>query len=526
MRDKSIIITSVLILLLSTTLGVFFNDCIGNDAAAYYIPMIEAFGEGQYDIAFNPLIPPLVPTLAGVLAWSLPISGFTSLKLVSAVFVLLGLVPVYRLGRRLMSAEQAQWACLLYAVCAQVVRFGITAQLTAAKIFFVLWLLDGCVSLYENRRMKNVMYMGFAFAGLALCRTEGVLYAPLCLFALVIPSIVQKERRSTELFLLIRNAGLTALICLSVWSPWIAYEYKSTGYAILDSRQIMLVEKINSLTSPASNSETQKEISSEVEAGKVVYAQSFGEKFVETLDGFYMPYILLTCMGFVRRYQTKKLSYYELWILGAVVLHVTMMWAASSLGGGPVLKRYMFPAALFLMPHSALGWTVLQAALTKKIRLSAVRSVMSIILIVVVSVSVGDGLKQVIDSFRGKYRVEKEMGLWIREYAEDLDRNITPETATMGMFKGQWRGRSLIIAAAFPQTACWAGAQHIKVERRKQQSMQELMEFCQSFGVDVLKVDKAIRKSTVDFNPNHPMLQIVECPWKGTETELYLCRFE
>ncbi len=531
MKERTLIIVSMLILLLGVIAGLLFNDCIGNDAAAYYVPMIEAFADGQYDYAFNPLIPPLVPFLSGVVAWLLPLSGFVALKLVSGIFVLLGLYPVYRLARRLMSSEHAQWACFLYAICSQVLRFGVTAQLTAAKFFFVLWLLHACINLYEKRGVRNVISMAFAYAGLALCRTEGFLYAPLCLASVLLPAILNRAQRRRELVLAIRNIGLTALICLAVWSPWITYEYKSTGYAVLDSRQIMIVEKLNTMTGLGSGHEEREKIAVEIETAKNTYAQSFGERFAETLDGFYIPYIPLVILGFSARFRRKQWTHYEIWVLSAVLFHVVMMWGASQFGGGPVLKRYIFPAALFLMPHSAFGWTLLRDGFADKVRSSGAKSAVQVVLAIIIVVSVGDGLKQVVDSFRGKYQVEKEMGLWISEHTEGLDRNVTPESVAMGnsekaaigTIKGQWRGRSLVVAAAFPQTACWAGAQHIKVERRQKKSMQELIDFCQGFGVDVLKVDKAIRRSTVDFDPNHPMLQPVESPWKGTDTELYLC---
>jgi hypothetical protein len=130
-------------------------------------------------------------------------------------------------------------------------------------------------------------------------------------------------------------------------------------------------------------------------------------------------------------------------------------------------------------------------------------------------------MKQVTDTLRGKYRVEKEMGLWIKAHAGELDHNVTPSDVSLEGL-AHWTGRSLLVAAAFPQTACWAGAQHVKVDRRVDKTMRELVDFCRSCGADVLKVDKAVRRRTVDYDPNHPNFRLLnEDAWSDQGVTLY-----
>jgi hypothetical protein len=177
------------------------------------------------------------------------------------------------------------------------------------------------------------------------------------------------------------------------------------------------------------------------------------------------------------------------------------------------------------MPYSALGWVIIKDEFLHRINKPQVKSAVLIVVFVIVIVSIGDGIKQVTDTFRGKYQVDKEMGLWIREHADELDKNILPEDAPIDAINGQWTGRSLIIAAAFPQTACWAKAQNIKIDRRRDKTMEELIDICRTFGVDILKVDEHVKNSTVDFDPAHPYLRAIKSPWSGSESEieLYQC---
>ena len=526
MAPRKIIPASLLILVGCSLVSLVLNLCVGNDSGAFYIPMAEAFGEGRYAFAFNAVIPPLVPFLAGLVARTLPVDGFTAMKIVSAAFILLGMIPLYRLSRRLLSAEQARWSCLLYAVCAQVIRFGISAQLTAAKFFFCLWVLEGCVSVYEKRTVRSAISLGLAFAGLSLCRTEGFFYAPLCLVALLLPKVTQNGDRQPTLARRALAFVVLALTCLVVWSPWLAYVYRSTGYLVLDSRQAKLAQILTSQIGigPDQDPEASSYGSEKANLPGTIYAQGVGEKLFETLDGFYLPYLPLTCLAFVRRFRNGQWGYLENWTLGAVVLQVMLIWIASA-ADVPVLKRYIFPAALFVMPYSTLGWVTLKDWCVDKARSEKLRSVFAVAVVIVAIVSVGDGMKQVTDSLRGKYDLDRNIGLWLKANALGLDRNRTPDGAPLGRLAGHWSGRSFLIAAAYPQSACWAQAQHIKVDRRQKKTMQALMAYCRDLGVDVLQVDKKVRDSTDVFDANHPSLKRIDSPWSERGVDLYQCVF-
>lgn len=525
MNQTRIIQFSLTLLVLCAAVSFVWNDCIGNDAAAHYIPMAELFAEGKFAFAFDPMIPPLVPCLAGVVTTVLPITGFLGLKIVSAVFMCLGMIPMYHLSKRLVPKEQAAWACVLYAVCAQVIRFGITAQLTSAKFFLVLWLIERCISVYEKVTLRRVITMGVAMSLLALCRTEGIFYL-VFVFAALVLSPFRIQASAGERFRRMPVAWSVLVgTCLVIWAPWLAFEYKTIGYPVLDSRQVAILDILGVPGSARAVSQAESTLDSLPEASCQEpavnpYSQTLGVKLGETLDGLYMPYLPLVFIGFASLRRRKAFGYLEAWLVSAAFYGIAVIWLAS-MEGLPVLKRYVFASALLLMPYAVGGWVFILDWMKEK-RGDQARGYVIVIAVIVAVVSVVDGEKQVIDSLRGKYHIGRECGRWIKSHAEELDPNVTPSDASLADLT-HWTGRSLVVASAFPQTACWAQAQYLDVDRRTPKTMQQLMAFLVRYSADVLIVDKHVRSSTDSFDANHASLRFLDVPGIGPEVQVYQC---
>ena len=58
---------------------VFLNNYIDDDTAKFYAPMARAFAAGNYERAFYPTIPPLMPVLGGLKAKLISFDGFNCL---------------------------------------------------------------------------------------------------------------------------------------------------------------------------------------------------------------------------------------------------------------------------------------------------------------------------------------------------------------------------------------------------------------------------------------------------------------
>ena len=527
MNPKHVIYLSVGLLIICALLSFVLNDCIGNDAAGYYVPMVELFAEGKYDLAFNPMIPPLVPLLGGIVASVLPVSGFMALKMVSTFFMLLGVIPMYQLAKRLVPDDQAVWACALYAICSQVIRFGITAQLTSAKLFLVLWLIERCISVFERATPARIITMSLAMALLGLCRTEGIFYLFFVMITLVWVSFKMKDSWTQRIKKTFVAWCILVGTLLFIWSPWLAYEYQATGYVVLDSRQTGVVKALQSLVRAKTESQTvvlESSVPILNNTPRDIDAQTITTKLYETVDGFYIPYLPLVAIGLVGLWKQKRWGYLEAWLLGAACFNVLVIWAAST-QGAPVLKRYIFPSALLVMPYAVLGWTLVRAWLVGK-RTATLRFWTILALCIVVTVSVADGLKHVVDSLRGKYAVEKINGLWLQAQGAELDSHGASEAMRENLRFSQYTGRSLVVAAAFPQTACWAQAQHVNIRRHVEKTFQELLNFCEMCGVDVLVVDRHVRQSTRGVDPNSPALVRLPHQAMKSDVELFQLRFD
>jgi hypothetical protein len=107
-------------------------------------------------------------------------------------------IPLRHLAKRMLSREQAACGCLLYTVCAQVIRFGITAQLKFAKFFLGLCFIERCISGCEQFSLKRPPSTATAFALLALCRTEGLFYGVFCVVAVLSAAISSLMGRAVQ----------------------------------------------------------------------------------------------------------------------------------------------------------------------------------------------------------------------------------------------------------------------------------------------------------------------------------------
>lgn len=519
MRQRRLVYSSLGLLVACSLVSIAFNDSIGNDAAGYYVPQAERFADGTYEYAFNPRTPPLVPVLAGIVTKCLHVTGFTGLKIVTAVFMGLGMIPLYSLTRRLMPKEQAIWVCVLYAVCAQVVRFGITAQLTSAKFCLLLWLVERCITVSQRLTIKGAASLGVSVALSALCRTEGIFYLALVSVAMVCATSRLRTSGWVRIGKTLAAWAVLVGTCLVIWAPWFAYEFKQTGYLVLDSKQIGVVEKCRPLAVRVLSLQVDQPKGEHDVPRMLLYPQTLQTKLAETIDGLYVPYLPLVLIGLMAMRKQKGRGHIEAWLVGAALFNVVVIWGAAT-QGPPVLKRYIFPSAIFLMPYAAVGWGKICHWL-KDTKSERIRFGVTALAVVVGAVSLANGMKQVTDSFRGKYRTEEAGGRWIKAHAEELDVNITPSDASWTAARTHWAGRSLVVASAFPQIPCWAQAQFLRIDRRTKKTMEQLVDFMRAFGTDVLVVEKHVRRSTDSFDPDHASLKRLDVPGIGPDVQIY-----
>ena len=68
----------ILLALLLCLPMILFDNHPKKDASMYYLPMIRQFAAGNWDHAYYPMVPPLLPTVGGLLASWIPISVYAA----------------------------------------------------------------------------------------------------------------------------------------------------------------------------------------------------------------------------------------------------------------------------------------------------------------------------------------------------------------------------------------------------------------------------------------------------------------
>lgn len=506
-------------------LNFFFNGKIGNDTAAFYTRMASQFGQGNYGRAFFHSVSPLMPVLAGVFCKT----GFTSwqaMKLVSGLFFILSVYWVYRLARLRLAPEQAQWCAVIYVGCSRLLRYGMAGQLEAAKMFFLLVAFEQTLCFIRNPKWRHLVFSGMAAGFLGLSRNEGFMsLPPLCLILLTIPfGLVRSEGQSspvvTGLLRRVTACGILLSVCLMVWSPWLVYQYKVTGYPSISSKLTIIAERLfklpKSTVSAADEAHSQyirklrEQAPGEHSGGGASESESFFSqfsdpkmgtlpfKFIQTWEGL-VPYFffpaLLGIWLLLRRHQWQPFDTAMAIALGG---HLLLLWLLAP----NFIKRIIVPYIPFYFSWTWHGLRGIYKVFTQKLPRGLVhaRRWGYAVLTLVIVVSIWDGMSSVRKTLRGKVAIEHEIAQWIRERGDALDINKTGPLDSILTPWGYQNGGKLVIASTSPQIPSLVDADWVRLNiyPGPQMSLRQLIEVLRSWNVDILLVDE-------DFHERFPL---------------------
>ncbi len=350
---------------LAEALFLFFTPAFYRDSAVY-LAMVRGIAVGNHELGFALPITPLMPLLAAGL---LPF-GFSeqpALYLVNAAFMLGVPFAVYGLFTMFLEKKQAAWGALLFFLTPKLIRYGFSPLLDSGRwlffplSFFLLWRLA------RDSRWCYAIYLGASFAGLALTRSEGIVYAGLlsllfCLLALRQDRLARRWswrslcRRTGQLTLALMILGL---LCLPrLWQVGAA-----TGYPALDTRQTWGVRgvchQLNKLFGQSDAEQQVKDAASAAAnyggANDFNFAwltdPAFNERFWSNqLRGAYEPYLALAALGILLLWRRRKWRFEHTLFLGWFFVNLVMYAAMRSAAG-----RYFYINALFLMPFTLVG---------------------------------------------------------------------------------------------------------------------------------------------------------------------------
>lgn len=202
-----------------------------------YIAMSHAFSISDWNRAFLDSIPPLFPVMAGLVC-KLGFTPWSSATLVSGLFCALAIFPLYGTLCFFMEKKYAAWGVLFYILAPKLMRWGFAPMTDGCRLFFFMLPIYFMFSFYRNKKVVTLVWLGISLSLLALVRGEGILFAPVILFALLLLCFKSGGYKFTPDFF--RKSVLYCLITMFavivVMSPRLFQVYQKTGFPATDIR--------------------------------------------------------------------------------------------------------------------------------------------------------------------------------------------------------------------------------------------------------------------------------------------------
>jgi hypothetical protein len=522
------------------TLNVIFMDYIPHDVATYYARLAQEFGAGNWERAFTPAIPPLMTVLAGPLVF-LGFPAFTSLKIVTGALFVFGLWPFRKLMQTVLSDHLVSWACLLYAVSPRLIQGSARGMLETSKTFFLLWSVVFLIEYGRNKKNGWIIALSLSTCGLAMGRSEGVLFMPFFLCWIVFFGLNRNGTRSplslnpanyrdqrpattdsiysgqcsvpgpghqisaTRVFMhSMLFMGVFTVLCL----PQLMYIYKITGMPALELRQAyMLGDSLKNIGLVPHETISMKTLNSKISKTVLIPKNATEPNNIsssirgikDTLKGLYPFNVTLALVGLFVMAFRKRLGLYDILFMSVIVYNIIIFLFSFQ-----IIQRYISPTVPFL-----LSWTIIGASFIANSSYFRKNNKLGKILAISLLVALlWNGNEDLISSLFHE-NIPKQVGLWIGENRRQFikqDPFIFPALVSHGIYHN---GRQPIISAVVPQYSFWADADQGLICRHFIYSYDQLKNHLRAQKADLLIADKEFHETCPEFKSK----------WQG-DTEL------
>lgn len=506
-----------------------------SDFAHFYGPMIREFAAGRYAGAYHPGRPPLLPTLAGLIAIPSGLDAYSAGKLVSILFFALTVFPLYNLHKNIFDRRIAVVACVLFILCSRIMRYASGGQLASTKIFFLVCLAWALSVMTTRPHWIKALVLGLAAAGITLARAEGLLIAGLGIGFLLTIEIGTNRK---YLRLLPYHTVMAFGIFLLAISPWVLYEIKMTGYPVTDSRQIHHIRKsfefigittdrqgqmpkdmFTAVPNPASQTAVPgpgQDDESELKFWRGIWHNVV----IESYKGLYPEYIPLLILGLAISFRQKRWTTAKSCLLGGYILHGVIILAM--LGGTWTQKRYMIQALPLLLGWTAMGTIVIYDFLHSKIGSDTKRaSFCKVGLAALVLIMFYRGNRKGLEDWRlirhgeSKERSAYLAGQWIRDDAARRAQNHKKPSTALNSTKLHYHsGANPIVMTYNPRISFFASADLISPRLYPQVSdIHNIIKLGKDKSADYVVVDSNLLKEypRIMFEPQWKAEYEKEC---------------
>lgn len=217
--------------------AILWSDIPKPDIAARYAPMAEAFAEGNLQFAFHPRVTPLLPVVAGLIAWFCNCSGFMACKLASTLFLSASVLPLWRACKNVYGTAVAFVSGLIFASSAYLLRLGYYGVRETGSILGASMLLYAAAVLYQKHiSLKGWIYFILGEVLLLTSRGDMALFALVAFIVFLLLDCV-KNHFPVRSF-------VSGVIILVLLAPLLCYNYVMIGYPVPEVRHAVVMKKI------------------------------------------------------------------------------------------------------------------------------------------------------------------------------------------------------------------------------------------------------------------------------------------
>jgi hypothetical protein len=488
---KVLWLSAILGCLFMLTYALFCFDMY-DDVANCYAPMVRDIGNGKFHQAFKEywMIAPLLQTFAGILCY-LGIEPYTATIIISGIFYILTIFPLYSLLRRFTTDNYAAWGVFAYIIAPKIIRFSGTGILNSGRNLFAVWATYLLLSFFDDYKFKKLIWLGVSLAGLALIRGEGIGFIPL--FGLMFVGLFFFKHKAhisfSQLVKLVEYGAIVGIVILAIISPRLIQMYQDNGYPVIDRRQShylyfllgkppKVIKAKSSIKPIATTSEQLKpskmgqrveppilnkkaqnvlsdhqnnnQIIADTKSSKPSRLQHLQRFITNVSRGSYEFYLFFALIGLILIIKRRQWNY-EYYILLTVAVFNGLMFYDIS-----IAYRYFTLNLLLFMPFTLVGIIALTTVIKQKLPAKIQPNIILIIIACLITlIQIHNGMVKVIKS--RNYYYFKQTGEWLK--------SVKPEN------------RRLSILSIQPQYAFWADAQRQELDLRKKTSISQISNY-------------------------------------------------
>lgn len=415
-------ISTLLLLIVSP---VYYRDSV------VYMSMVSGFQVGDWNHAFDISMTPLLPAMAGCLAClGIPIPEATTL--ISCLFCILTVFPLYGLLTFFMERKYAAWGALFFSLMPRVIRYGMSPLLDSGRWLFVSLALYLIFSFVRDRKYRTLCWLGLTFAALCLVRSEGVVYMAMLLGFMGL-MLLQADKWKLSfrwacrfLLYLLAVIGICLIFCL----PRLVQLYQATGYPALDTRQTWgirgVCHRIAVWTGAESSASGEPVKATSTTYGSIndfdfswVTDLKFEKRFWNNMvKGCYIPYLILAVLGIILLHRHKKWMFAHTIMLLLLAANTVAFFMMRSAAG-----RYFYINAQFLMPFTVYGFREILTIICKAPAKYRLEYLTAVILLAAGILQLWNGLDNLLPSKNDYFKtLGRELAKW--------QKNVTPRSGT------------------------------------------------------------------------------------------------